>query len=336
MKMKKVIFSIIFLSLFISISSLLYYLHYKWHNPGCQYQELITKIAIKPNTSFNTIISILHKHKIIKHPLLFKLSIKIFGNNKPLKAGIYNLSPCWSYSKIFEILSKGKEKLFPIVIPEGLPWWKVANIFQKNGFITFDDFAKEISNPIILKEFNIPAKNVEGYLFPSTYFLSKTKKYTAREIIVLMLSTFKKETKKIFNNYSPSKIHKFVILASLIEKETALSWEKPIISGVFWNRLKRNMLLQCDPTVIYGIGKNFDGNLKKKHLRDKTNLYNTYIYKGLPPGPICSPGLEALKAAIHPKKHDYLYFVAKGDNSHFFSKTLKGHTSAVRKFQLKR
>ncbi len=121
-----------------------------------------------------------------------------------------------------------------------------------------------------------------------------------------------------------------------MEKETGDRSERQRISGVFHNRLKKRMLIQADPTIIYGLGPSFDGNIRKSHLRDRENPYNTYVRRGLPPGPICSPGLDALMAAVNPEPHNYLYFVAKGDGSHYFSSTLSEHNRAVAKYQLRR
>ncbi|MFW6178490.1 MAG: endolytic transglycosylase MltG, partial [Desulfohalobiaceae bacterium] len=129
-------------------------------------------------------------------------------------------------------------------------------------------------------------------------------------------------------------VHRIVTLASLVEKETGTPKERRRIAGVFQNRLDQGMLLQCDPTVIYGLGPDSDTRLRKKQLQDKDNPYNTYQHPGLPPGPICSPGLESLKAAIDPEEHSYLYFVSKGDGSHKFSRSLREHNQAVRKYIL--
>ena len=157
-------------------------------------------------------------------------------------------------------------------------------------------------------------------------------------MIRLMLKEFFKNAAKVWPSGLPEfeEMHRTVILASLIEKETGDGTERKRISGVFHNRLKKHMLIQCDPTIIYGLGPDFDGNIKKSDLLDKNNPYNTYAIQGLPPGPICSPGLDALTAAVHPEEHSYLYFVAKGDGSHHFSKNLEEHNQAVRQYQLRR
>ena len=141
--------------------------------------------------------------------------------------------------------------------------------------------------------------------------------------------------KKLNLDLESSNLHKILILASIIEKETAVPVERARVSGVYHNRLKRNMKLQADPTVIYGI-KNYKGNIRYRHLRDKSNKYNTYVHRGLPPGPIANPGIESIKAALSPEKHKYLYFVAKDDGTHVFCKNLKCHNRAVQKWQKRR
>jgi UPF0755 protein len=154
----------------------------------------------------------------------------------------------------------------------------------------------------------------------------------------VMLKEFFRNARKVWPGGLPDfeEMQRTVILASLIEKETGDTSERARISGVFHNRLRRGMLIQCDPTIIYGLGPDFDGNLRKSDLTNRENPYNTYVHRGLPPGPICSPGLDSLLAAVHPEQHAYLYFVARGDGSHHFSRTLEEHNQAVRKFQLDR
>lgn len=330
--MKKII---ICLTLFLLLIVGVYYALYKyWKTPIHRLNTDKISIEIAYNTSEKQVLKILQE-KIPLNTILFKLTIKLFSPSKHIKAGFYEINPNWSLEKIYNHLCSGKEILRSLTIPEGLTWWQLASILEKNNLTTFNEFKQAVFDPHIKNHFNLVGPSLEGYLFPSTYFLSKTKKYTAKEIAYILITTFKQKTKSLLNSLSPAKVQKIITLASLVEKETALSTEKPIIAGVFLNRLKKNMLLQCDPTVIYGIGPDFNGNLTKKDLKNRKNPYNTYVHKGLPPGPICSPGLESIKAVIKPQKHAYLFFVAKGDGSHFFSETLKKHTSAVLKFQLK-
>ena len=188
----------------------------------------------------------------------------------------------------------------------------------------------------LIKKLNITSSSLEGYLFPETYHFSK---HTSEQIIIqTMLKTFQEKiTKhKILDQVENSdlSLHETITLASLIEKETGMNKERKHISSVFHNRLHRKMLLQTDPTVIYAI-KNFDGNIRKKDLRIDSP-YNTYRYKGLPPGPIANPGIKSIEAALNPIKTKHLYFVSRKDGSHYFSSNLKEHNRAVRKYQLKK
>ena len=191
------------------------------------------------------------------------------------------------------------------------------------------------NDPEFIKSLKLDVPNLEGYLYPETYLF--TPGIDEAQLLRMLVEQFHnqldpallKKAKQLNLNR-----HQLVTLASIIEKETGLVKEMPLISSVFHNRLRRGIPLQTDPTVIYGI-KNFDGNLTRNHLKTPTP-YNTYMIKGLPPGPIANPGKAALNAAAEPAKSEYLYFVARGDGSHYFSKTLKEHNGAVRKYQLKR
>jgi len=179
------------------------------------------------------------------------------------------------------------------------------------------------------------AETLEGYLFPDTYFFPKD--VTVEKIISTMVlrfwSIFSPAWKERAKHYGLT-VHQVVTLASIIEKETGAAFERPLISSVFHNRLRKKMRLESDPTVIYGI-KNFDGNLTRKHLKTRTP-YNTYAIRGLPVGPIANPGRASLEAALFPEKTSFIYFVSKKDTTHHFSTNLKEHNRAVRKYQLGR
>ena len=181
--------------------------------------------------------------------------------------------------------------------------------------------------------YHIDGPSLEGYLYPDTYLISRD--LDARELVDLMVRRFW----KVFNDLIRGQkrdmsLREIVTLASIVEKETGLAEERPVIASVFLNRLKKRMRLESDPTVIYGL-KNFDGNLKRKDLRTP-NPYNTYTNHGLPPGPIANPGRESLMAVINPAETDYLYFVSRNDGSHCFSTTLKEHNRAVVRYQKRR
>ena len=174
------------------------------------------------------------------------------------------------------------------------------------------------------------AGSLEGYLYPDTYYFPKNS--NADGVIKVMADRFKAVYKEFDNNDKKNlSDHEIIILASMIEKETGVNSERNLISAVFHNRLKRGMRLECDPTVIYGLGTSFDGNITKENLKN-TTPYNTYQIKGLPAGPIANPGKESIDAAMNPSDVDYLFFVSKGDGTHVFSSNYRNHINAVNKY----
>jgi UPF0755 protein len=186
-----------------------------------------------------------------------------------------------------------------------------------------------------MKKLNVPADSFEGYLFPDTYFFPRG--VLAKDIITTMVNRFWTQFGVDWKERADElglSVHEVITLASIIEKETGVSSERPIISSVFHNRLKKRMRLESDPTVIYGIS-DFDGNITRKHL-DTHTPYNTYRIRGLPPGPIANPGAAAIESALFPAETDYLFFVSKKDRTHKFSTTILEHNRAVRKYQLRR
>ena len=195
-----------------------------------------------------------------------------------------------------------------------------------------------MNNATLLEKYGVPAKNAEGFLFPDTYQLTRSQESNGPAVVEAMLKVFDREAKKLWPQGPPppDELMRVVTLASLVERETGAPEERPRIAGVFMNRLRLGMRLQCDPTTIYGMGPDFGGKLTRADLENTDNLYNTYARAGLPPGPICSPGLASLKAAMNPEQNDYIYFVAKGDGTHAFSRTLDEHNRAVRFYQLHR
>jgi UPF0755 protein len=195
-----------------------------------------------------------------------------------------------------------------------------------------EKFLAEASAPELLESLGLTKEGIEGYLFPSTYYFMPAT--SERNIILAMAEQFRKVTWPALERSEGAgglTPHQLITLASIIEKESRLEAERPLISAVFHNRLRLGMPLQSDPTVIYGL-RDFDGNLTRKHLQEPTP-YNTYRNIGLPPGPICNPGLSAVKAALEPADVPYLYFVSKNDGSHHFSANLEAHNQAVKTFQ---
>lgn len=260
-----------------------------------------------------------------------------------LQAGRFALNSGWTPERVLDALVNGKPVLFRITVPEGLTWWQTGRLLEEAGLVRFADFRDVVTDPDFLRHYGIPFATAEGFLMPDTYLLKKADepddaqfKAQARAVAGRMVDNFWRKTAAVWPRKvrpKPDDLKTWVILASVVEKETAIDAERPRVAGVYRNRLARQMPLQADPTVIYGLGPAFDGNLRRKDLDDPNNLYNTYQRPGLPPGPISSFGTAALAAAVNPEAHDFLYFVARTDGGeHVFSTTLTEHNRAVRQY----
>ncbi|MDX2445658.1 MAG: endolytic transglycosylase MltG [Desulfobacterales bacterium] len=292
-------------------------------------------ITVLPGQHFKMIASQLEGAGIIKDSLRFKLFARFKGYDKRIKAGEYRLSNALSPKQVLEIMVSGKVALYRITIPEGYNLAQIAGIVSEMGFTEEPVFIQSATDPEIVNALGVNAGSLEGYLFPDTYYFPKG--LPLNEILGIMVNRFR----EIFSaewqeraRQMDMSVHQVVTLASIIEKETGAAFERPLIASVFHNRLAKGMRLSSDPTVIYGI-KDFNGNLTRKHLTTQTP-YNTYLNKGLPPGPIANPGLASLEAALYPAETDFFYFVSKKDSTHQFSTTFKEHNQAVRKYQLRK
>ncbi len=301
-------------------------------------------IDIQKGSNLTTISKLLEEKKIISSATNFKLYAQFKGQAEKIKAGTFLLSSAWTPERILDELIKGDVILHKITIREGLPWWTVAELLEKEGYCTAEDFETVIHDVKFLRKYGIPFDNAEGFLYPDTYLLLKPTKLdldSAEKIAGRLIDTFWAKTAKLwdddeFNGEKPNKsrLKELITLASIVERETRVEKERPIVAGVYQNRLDKNMILQADPTIIYGLGKSFNGTIYKSNLEDRKNVYNTYIYNGLPPGPICSPSFSSMSAALNPAEHKYFYFVAKGIGAeHVFSKNLSEHNKAVRQYR---
>lgn len=255
-----------------------------------------------------------------------------------VRAGRFRLNTGWTPDRTLTVLTTTPGIMIKVAVREGLTWWQTGKVVADSGICSQEAFAEAVQDPELLAEFGIKADTAEGFLFPETYLLTPPETDKGRYMVRTMIRQFFEQAETVWPQGRPQwkDLKRAVVLASLVEKETGDATERERIAGVFANRLKRRMLIQADPTIIYGLGPAFDGNIRKKHLTDSDNPYNTYVHAGLPPGPICSPGLASLKAAVQPEDHRFLYFVAMGNGSHYFSKTLKEHNRAVHKYQLRR
>ena len=296
-------------------------------------------INIKRGMHLRQIAGLLEERDVIRSKQSFILITTLLGKKTRIKAGEYEFTNSELPLEVLNSLVKGQVKRHLVTIPEGYTLSQIAQLLEDSSIVGKKEFVQKTCSPAFVSSLGLfhPGKEgtgptLEGYLFPETYHLIQDM--DPEEIIRMMVHQFRKifESDSV-NGASQSEVsqREAVILASIIEKETPLSEEKPLISAVFHNRLKKRIPLQSDPTVIYGI-KNFDGNLTKEHLLRPTP-YNTYLVLGLPPTPICNPGKDSLLAALNPAPVPYLYFVSKNDGSHYFSSDIEDHQRAVWKYQ---
>jgi len=298
-----------------------------------EYREVT--VEIPRGSSFAHAADILVQSELLKHPKKFCFLAFITGVSKRIQAGEYDLRSSMTPVDVLDQLIRGKVKEYQVFIPEGFTLRRIAGRLEDTGLARQDIFIGLASDRLLLASLDIQGTSAEGYLFPDTHTLNKSM--GEEGIIRFMVRQFRKAvTPDMLKRARSLNLteHEMVTLASIIEKEGGPQEERALVSAVFHNRLRKGMRLQSDPTVIYDI-EDFDGNLRREDLERRTP-YNTYQRKGLPPGPICSPGLEAIKAALHPAPVNYLYFVSKNDGSHHFSSNLEDHNRAVQKYQIKR
>ena len=291
-------------------------------------------IEVKKGDTFYSIAAVLLKNRIIRSRRLFILLVKITGQSKKLKIGFYRFNKIQNLFYIIKSLTKGDIANRIITIPEGYNVFQIAEILERKNITTKSSFLKLVHDKEILNKFNINQDTAEGFLYPDTYYIPYN--ISARKIIKMMIENFfihihSAYVQKLKEKYGS--IEKAITLASLVEWEAKVDYERPIIAGVFLNRIKRNMNLQSCATVMYTLN-NHKPRLLFKDLKIKS-LYNTYLYKGLPPSPICNPSEKSILAVIYPAKVNYLYFVSMQHDSHYFSSSYQQHLKAYKYFILK-
>jgi UPF0755 protein len=292
-------------------------------------------IFIKKGSHLRKVSEVLEQEGIIKNRHFFVFLTTILGKKASIKAGEYEFHTPMLPLEVLSALAKGQVKHHLVTIPEGFTLSQIAHLLENLNLVEKKGFLQKTSSPAFINALGLSqlaGPTLEGYLFPDTYHL--LREMDPEEVIRMMVHQFRKVFGPDFGHWASElgiSEREVVILASIIEKETSLSEEKPLISAVFHNRLKKKIPLQSDPTVIYGI-KNFNGNLTKEDLMRPTP-YNTYLLAGLPPTPICNPGRGSLLAAVRPAPVSYLYFVSKNDGSHYFSSDIEEHNRAVWKYQ---
>ncbi len=299
-------------------------------------EKRVSKIIEVPvGTSLSGLAHLLKKEALISKKEPFIILGKLTRSERKIKPGEYALNTAMGPIKMLRMITSGKVVLHEVRIPEGLTAKQIGGLLEEKGLLTQKEFMEWVHNPDLINHFGINASNLEGYLFPETYFFPK---HTPGHIIVkTMVSRYQKiMSPKWLERAKEISMteHEVVTLASIIEKETGKESERALISAVFHNRIKKRIRLQSDPTVIYSLS-NFNGNLTRKHLGN-SSPYNTYKVRGLPPGPIANPGEKSIEATLYPADVNYYYFVSKNDGSHHFSKTLREHNRAVQHYQMRR
>lgn len=292
-------------------------------------------VEIPKGYSLGRIGRLLQREGIVSSERLFRWHVRLQSLEKELKAGEYRFDSPASIEQVTDKLVRGDVYLRRVTIPEGLDAAQVAHHLASQGWGREDLLLDAVRDPSPVRDLDPRAEDLEGYLFPDTYHL--TKNMTEKELIAIMVermrSIWTPDRRRLAESLG-MRLRDVLTLASLIEKEARLDDERPLVSAVFHNRLRSNMKLACDPTVIYAVKriKDYDGIIHQSDLR-LDSPYNTYLYPGLPPGPIANPGLASIDAALKPADADFLYFVARNDGSHAFSRTYREHQRAVQQFQ---
>ena len=312
-----------------------------WYSVTQPYQGFAAEgvfVDVPRGASRRTVARLLQRDGVIRSALAFE----IYARRHPkrtLQAGEYFFNSAAAGKDVFWKVARGEVYSQPFMVREGETMYDIARNLEAVKFMVADDFVKAASDPTMVQDIAPHAQSLEGFLFPATYNLPRHP--AANELAAQMVTRFKSEWKRIAQSAAADKsmtadgkpMVSVVTLASLVERETPKPDERPLVAGVFENRLRVHMPLQCDPTVVYALERvgQYNGTLTLQDLR-VDSPYNTYANRGLPPGPIGNPGEVALRAALEPAKTDYLYFVANTQGGHFFSATLAEHNKNVQKY----
>jgi UPF0755 protein len=292
-------------------------------------------LTIAPGDSLRSVADKLHRAGVLVYPKLVILYGRWTGLDQKIKRGEYLLPPKSTAKSLLMLLHRGDVIQYKVTLPEGITLAKALNILQQQE--QMEKILAGPSDPRLIEMIK-PHSQPEGLFFPDSYQYARgdTDWSILQRAHSAMDAVLQEEWQRRALSLPYETPYDALIMASVIERETGLPEERQQISGVFTRRLQQGMLLQTDPTVIYGLGVEFDGNLQREHLMEEDNFFNTYRHPGLPPTPIALPGRAAIHAALHPDEGTSLYFVARGDGGHVFSDTLQEHNRAVRKYQLQR
>jgi peptidoglycan lytic transglycosylase G len=312
-------------------------LYLRMDKPYKGYASAEQFVDIAPRSSTRTIEKQLIDAGVVSDAPTFRTALWLSGAQRRLRAGEYRFDRPMRPSEVIQKLARGDVYERLITFPEGLTLREMAAIFESKGFGPAASFVQAAGDPSPVADIDPQARDLEGYLFPETYALPRNT--PAERLIRLMADRFTEVyTADLRKEVAASgrTTREVMTIASLVEKETARPEERPIVAGVYYNRLRIGMGLQCDPTVVYALQKagRYTGNITKADLAFDSP-YNTYKHAGLPPGPIASPGRSAIEAAVRPRATDFLYFVSRNDGSHVFAKTLEEHNRNVQEYQVR-
>lgn len=294
-------------------------------------QEVACLVTVPRGDSVGEVAGELGDLGLIRSPAAFQLAAYATGKWRRLQAGVYELTPRMSTLEILDALCRGRLKASRLVIiPEGYTIAQIARQLDRAGALAAEEFTAVAESGGIAVDpgFPLPKGSLEGYLFPDTYRIDLSE--SAQEVAAQMLRRFREVVWQglLHGKAPPGGLHQTIILASLVEAEAKHDRERPVIAGVLANRLRRGMRLECDATIQYALGEDRKARLTHQDLQVDSE-YNTYRHESLPPGPICSPGLPSIKAAMDPAQVPYLYYVARPDGTHLFSTTYAEHQAAI-------
>jgi UPF0755 protein len=307
------------------------YLYHRLEHPARPASPSEVTVLFAPGTTTSQIFKRLEDSGVVDNARLAEFYYRIYRSRTPLQAGEYRFDRGTPIDDVINRMGRGEVIKYSIVVPDGLTAEETFELFWSRGIGGPEGFRRALSETELLPGLTTGVTDLEGFLFPETYLVTRTT--PARSVVDMMVAQFRK-------NFTPEmreKAHALgmtleqsVTLASIVEKESGLAQEGPQIASVYLNRLKRGMRLQADPTVIYALKRDgkWSGTLSRSEYA-YDSPFNTYAYDGLPPGPICNPGLNALKAAVTPARTDYLYFVADPSGGHTFSRTYEEHLAAI-------
>ncbi|MFM7200994.1 MAG: endolytic transglycosylase MltG [Myxococcota bacterium] len=313
---------------------------------GYQYQQFITQkpstehtekiITIPRGASSGAIANLLQQEGVLLDPSGFRYYVRLKGAASGIKAGEFRFYTDMTPPQVLEVLVKGEEVTYKVTFPEGYNMRDMAQTLPKAiPFLDGATFLSLARSEELARSLGIPSTNLEGFLFPATYQVTRSMK--EKDLVEQMVKQFKATWTPAFDQRAKElgmDMLKVITLASVVEKETGARDEQPTVSSVFHNRLRKGMKLESDPTIIYGL-ENFDGDIKRADIR-RAHPWNTYVIPALPPTPIANPGQGAIEATLYPANTDYLFFVAKGNGEHTFSRTFAEHALKVLEYQIRR